>query len=85
MPDDVAVAPAIAVPDHHVVLDGRLVFVKELGEAIGISIGHKKQVQEQEEDNCRGSPWLHHAADDAKPAERLRHIGTVRVRYKEEE
>ena len=55
MPDDVAIAPAVAVPDHHVVLDGRLVFGKEVGE-FGIAIGQKEQIQEEEKNNQQRSP-----------------------------
>ena len=51
MPDDVAVAPAAAVPDHHVVLDGLLVLGEEGRELLRVAIGGKDQVQEDYQDS----------------------------------
>ena len=65
MPDDVAVAPAAAVPDHHVVLDGLLVLGEEGRELLRVAIGGKDQVQKDYEGSSS-----HHAADDATVAYR---------------
>ena len=66
MPDDVAVAPAAAVADHHVVLDGPLVLGEEGRELLRVAIGGKDQVQKDDQD----SSLSHHAADDATVAYR---------------
>ena len=66
MPYDVAVAPAAAVPDHHVVLDGLLVLGEEGRELLRVAIGGKDQAQEDYQDISLS----HHAADDATVAYR---------------
>ena len=66
MPDDVAVAPAVAVPDHHVVLDGHFVFGEEGRELLRIAIGRNDQVQKDDDEDS----FSHHAADDATVAYR---------------
>ena len=65
MPDDVAVAPAAAVPDHHVVLDGLLMLGEKGRELLRVAIGGKDQVQKDYPDSLS-----HHAADDATVAYR---------------